>query len=98
MTTHIIGDRWSASSALAYLDEVVKGLPDYVLQKEVTLEVGWDLENTDRYWSLVPPEFASSWAIYRTPPFSLGIKILNYVTRPPFAYSALRYVRRKLRV
>ena len=98
MTTHIIRDRWSASSALAYLEEVVKGLPDDVLQKEAILEVGWDLENTDRYWSLVPPEFASSWAIYRTPPFSLGIKILNYFTRPRFAYSALCYVRNKLRV
>ena len=99
MTTHVVSDRLSASSALAYLEQVVKGLPDQVLEKEARLEVSWDdLENTDRYWSLVSPELATAWAEYRTPPIPLGIKVLGFISRYDFGCTALCYVRRKLRI
>ena len=98
MTTHVLSDRLSASSALAYFEQVVKGLPDQVLGKEARLEVSWDLENTDRYWSLLPPELASAWAEYRTPPIPFRTKVLSFISRYDFGYTVLCYVRRRLRI
>ncbi|RPD59774.1 hypothetical protein L227DRAFT_502913 [Lentinus tigrinus ALCF2SS1-6] len=98
MTTHIIRDRLSASSALTYFEQVVGGLSDHVLEREAKLAGSLDFEDTDRYWTLLPPELASAWAKYRTPPVFLRHRILEYISNYSFGYIILRCVRRRLRI
>ncbi|RPD59770.1 hypothetical protein L227DRAFT_502814 [Lentinus tigrinus ALCF2SS1-6] len=98
MTTHIISGRLTASNALTYFEEVVKGLPDYVLENEVVLDCNLDFQDMDTYWSLLPPELSSAWAKYRTPPVFLRHKILNYISSHSLGYTVLSCVRRKLRI
>ncbi|RPD78063.1 hypothetical protein L226DRAFT_610063 [Lentinus tigrinus ALCF2SS1-7] len=98
MTTHIRSDRLSASNALTYFDQAVKGLLDHVLENKVVLDGSLYFEDTDRYWSLLPPELVSAWAKYRTPPVSLGHKVLQYISSYDFGQTALCCVRRRLQI
>ncbi|KAI0694014.1 hypothetical protein C8T65DRAFT_585288, partial [Cerioporus squamosus] len=98
MTTHIVCDRYSTSEALAHFEEVASRLPDHTLQEQVVLEMNWELEDTERYWLLLSPESAATWADYRTPRLSLGEKVLWYIFRYRFGRTVLRYVRRVLQV
>ncbi|KAI0686860.1 hypothetical protein C8T65DRAFT_143101 [Cerioporus squamosus] len=98
MTTHVIRDRLSASEAFLYFDQMVKQLPDHVLESDAVLDPSLNLKDADRYWSLIPPELAAAWAKYRTPPVSLRYNILDHILRYRFSRTVLLYVRGKLRI
>ncbi len=100
MTTHDIRDRFTASEALAHFDQAVSRLPYHTLEEEAVLDTDWewDWEDTDRYWSLIPPELAATWEDYRTPPSSLKQRFLWYIFRYRVGRTLLRYVRHKLHI
>ncbi|KAI0630194.1 hypothetical protein C8Q77DRAFT_1136856 [Trametes polyzona] len=99
MNTHIIADRFTASEAARFFEEIVAQTPQSVLDTPMTMEQQkfW-VYHPDLYWSQKPPEFRARWASFRMPPRSWFKQALLRVATNPVGWPVLQCVRTKLRI
>ncbi|KAJ8468446.1 hypothetical protein ONZ51_g9638 [Trametes cubensis] len=97
MTTHVIGDRYTAAEALAFFCEVEAQLSPNTLDTGIALKASYDpLDNPDGYWSRLIPESQLRLQLHRPPPLSWTNRVLRWLmtTRP--GRNIIPFVRRAL--
>ena len=99
MTTHVISERLTAASALAFFEEATRSLSSDVLGTQVQLEPSWDpVVDPTVYWAKLPPDFSKTPGLYRTPPPSLVRRLLAAIGSYRIGWRILILVRSVLRV
>ncbi|KAI0332316.1 hypothetical protein GY45DRAFT_1274189 [Cubamyces sp. BRFM 1775] len=99
MTTHVVDDRFTAAEALTFFRELEATLSPDALDRSVTLEPGYDaLNDTEVYWSRLPPEDAIKWQSQRPPPLSCADRILRWITNTRLGWKIVPFVRRTLHI
>ncbi|KAI0670878.1 hypothetical protein C8Q78DRAFT_1069602 [Trametes maxima] len=97
MTTHRIDDRWTASEALAFVQDMEVELPSAVKQSCVTLKIDLDaLDDPELYWSRLSPELQIAWQRHRVPPVSWNTRVLRWLITFEIGYAVVSSVRRFL--
>ncbi|KAI0363264.1 hypothetical protein BV20DRAFT_1031616 [Pilatotrama ljubarskyi] len=99
MTTHIIGDRFTAAEALDFFRDIEAGSQSTLLDQGVVLEPNFEaLEDPSSYWSRLRPEFQASWYSHRPPPLSWTIRLLRWLNTFRVGCTVITHVRRFFRI
>ena len=99
MTTYVIGQRFTASEALAFFNEHMHQLPEWKLLTPVTTEGSFEpLNDSDYYWSLLSHEDRDKWSSHRVPPSSLWRRLLSYIAQSSIGWRIMSYVRGLLHI
>ncbi|KAI0630184.1 hypothetical protein C8Q77DRAFT_1233130 [Trametes polyzona] len=92
MNTHIAANRFTASEAAQFLEDVVAQTPQSVLDAPMTMEQqGARAGDPDLYWSETPPEFRAQWSSFRMPPRSWFKRALLRFAATEYGWPVLRY-------
>ncbi|KAI0630195.1 hypothetical protein C8Q77DRAFT_1273392 [Trametes polyzona] len=99
MNTHIAANRFTASEAARFLEDVVAQTPQSVLDTPMTMEQqAARATDSNLYWSETPPEFRAQWSEFRMPPLSWSKRVLSRIAANRVGWPVLRFVRSKLRI
>ena len=95
MTTHVKSRRFRAADALVFLEEVIRQLPNSILDKSVDMEPNWvSMEDPTSYWARLPANFSKTWETYQTPPRRRIEIFLRFVAQYDIGWNILTFVRR----
>ena len=99
MTTHVIGDRFSAAEALAFVREIEGGLSPDALDSNVTLKPDYDnLDHPERYWCRLHPDDQIKWQAHRPPPLTWTTRVLRRISTTEVGCRVVPFVRRLLHI
>ncbi|KAI0363331.1 hypothetical protein BV20DRAFT_975793 [Pilatotrama ljubarskyi] len=99
MTDHSISRRLTAEEALAFLDDLTQTVAPEMLEMHVVLKASYDsMNSTDTYWNKLSRDELFLWDKYRTPPRSLLVRALDWITDHPMGWMVMCFVRRVLQM
>ncbi|KDR82383.1 hypothetical protein GALMADRAFT_237664 [Galerina marginata CBS 339.88] len=97
MTTRHLHDRFTASEALQFFEEMRSQLTADEIAGDFIPEQGNSLDQYLYFeydkWKHVPPKFATKWASYREPPVPWTTKILRRLCENTWVYYTVVYIR-----
>ena len=99
VTTHVVGERFTAAEALSFYKEHLSQLQEDLLAHPLTLSLSFEpLRDPDVYWSLLAPQDRQRWQLYRVPPKSWSRRLLTRVVESDLGWRLVRAVRRVLNI
>lgn len=95
MTTHIVEQRFTAAQALSFFDTHANLISEEQLAAKVTLMPSYEpMWNPKIYWSLLSPKDRQIFKSYQVPTRPWWHRLLLQITKTPFCWRLLVFVRR----
>ncbi|KAJ8468443.1 hypothetical protein ONZ51_g9637 [Trametes cubensis] len=99
MTTHVIGDRFTATETLTFFNGIETALPSGILDSGITLKPEYGpLDDARLYWSRLPPNDQLKWQSHRPPPPPWWVRVLRRLNATRIGWTVVPFLRRSLRI